>query len=347
VAVRRFKRDGQWRWQARVMVDGRRLSLTRDTRKAARDAEAELRQQLRESLIVEQVERTRPATLREAFALYLLQLEARGKGAETVTRAEQVVAVLQTVLPEPLDQPVTAFGEAEVLAFRGARERRGINPATINRDLRVLRALLRRAVPGFRFPEGAFYPEDETRVRFLSPADEPRLFAAMPSPFRQIARLAALTLMRLSEIRLLRRDDVHLNQGVVLLPRAKTGARPVVLNQEAQAILREQLARHGSAWVFPNPDDRPWSRIHISSVFRDASRAVGLRDFRFHDLRHHGATMALNAGFTAPIVMALGGWKSERMMRRYAAVTDETLRRAAEAVAGNGHDIVWSGSVRP
>jgi hypothetical protein len=33
--------------------------------------------------------------------------------------------------------------------------------------------------------------------------------------------------------------------------------------------------------------------------------------------------------------MALGGWKTERMMRRYAAVTDETLRRAAEAVAGN------------
>jgi hypothetical protein len=44
--------------------------------------------------------------------------------------------------------------------------------------------------------------------------------------------------------------------------------------------------------------------------------------------------MALNAGFTAPIVMALGGWKTERMMRRYAAVTDQTLRRAAEAVSG-------------
>ena len=211
----------------------------------------------------------------------------------------------------------------------------------------MLRALLRKAVPGFRFPEGAFYPEDETRVRFLSPDDESRLFAALEPPFRQIARLAALTLMRLSEIRLLRRDDVHLGQGVVLLPRAKTGARPVVLNQEAQAILREQLASHDSAWVFPNQDGRPYGRMYVSSVFRDASRAVGLRDFRFHDLRHHGATMALNAGFTAPIVMALGGWKSERMMRRYAAVTDETLRRAAEAVAGNGHGMVWSGSVRP
>jgi hypothetical protein len=45
--------------------------------------------------------------------------------------------------------------------------------------------------------------------------------------------------------------------------------------------------------------------------------------------------MALNAGFTAPIVQALGGWKSEKMMRRYAAVTDQILQRAAKAVTGN------------
>lgn len=51
--------------------------------------------------------------------------------------------------------------------------------------------------------------------------------------------------------------------------------------------------------------------------------------------------MALNRGFTAPIVMALGGWKTERMMRRYAAVTDQTLRAAAEAVSGSE---TWSRS---
>jgi len=45
--------------------------------------------------------------------------------------------------------------------------------------------------------------------------------------------------------------------------------------------------------------------------------------------------MALNAGYSAPIVQALGGWKREKMMRRYAAVTDQTLPRPAEAVAGN------------
>ena len=62
--------------------------------------------------------------------------------------------------------------------------------------------------------------------------------------------------------------------------------------------------------MFPNPEGRPYSRVPVSRVFRKAARAVGLRDFRFHALCHHGATMALNAGLTGPIVMMLGGWGS-------------------------------------
>jgi len=108
-----------------------------------------------------------------------------------------------------------------------------------------------------------------------------------------------------------------------------------VLSEAAQKILRTQLDRHDSPWAFPNPAGRPYTRMYISRVFRLAARAAGLQDFHFHDLRHHGATVALNAGFPAPIVMTLGGWKTDRMMRRYAAVTDQTLRRAAEAIAGN------------
>jgi integrase len=137
-----------------------------------------------------------------------------------------------------------------------------------------------------------------------------------------------------------------------MLPRAKAGARPVILSAEAQKVLRGQLAANDAAHaaavqsaleegkvppaggvnVFPNQTGRPWSRHYVSAVFRKAARRAGLKDFRYHDLRHHGATMALNKGFTAPIVQALGGWKTERMMRRYAAITDDTLRAAAEAV---------------
>jgi len=44
----------------------------------------------------------------------------------------------------------------------------------------------------------------------------------------------------------------------------------------------------------------------------------------------------VSRGVTAQIVMALGGWKTERMMRRYAAVTNQTLQAATEAVSDPG-----------
>jgi len=58
---------------------------------------------------------------------------------------------------------------------------------------------------------------------------------------------------------------------------------------------------------FSAPHGSPYSRVHVSRVWREAAKAAGLTDFHFHDLRHHGATTTLNAGFTAPAVMALGG----------------------------------------
>jgi integrase len=173
-------------------------------------------------------------------------------------------------------------------------------------------------------------------VRWLRPEEELLVLETMAPPLKEIAKLAALTLMRMTEIRTLRRESVHLEQGVVLLPQAKAGARPVILSEAARKIVQGQLEAHpGADLVFPGPGGRPYSREQIGKVFRRAARAAGLKDFHFHDLRHHGATMALNKGFTAPIVMALGGWKTERMMRRYAAVTDQTLRGAAEAVSGS------------
>lgn len=91
------------------------------------------------------------------------------------------------------------------------------------------------------------------------------MLATLRSPLREIARLAALTLMRLWEIRLLRREDVHLEQGAILLPQAKAGARPIILSSEAQKLLRQQLDGHASEWVFPNPDGRPYGRATSGS----------------------------------------------------------------------------------
>jgi len=351
MSVRRIRNHGKWVWQARVAYQGLRKAAFRATREEARDAESELRRELKAEVVQADEQAQRPATLRQLLEYYAADLEARGKGQETLERAASTTLAIERLCPEMLDKPVSRIGDADVFAFRNARAREGkvireeiagervarhmpAKPSTVNRDLRTLRAALKKARPEYRFPGGAFFREDETRVRWLRPEEELLVIETMASPFREIAKLAALTLMRLSEIRLLQREMVHLEQGVVLLPEAKAGARPVVLSTSAQKVLERQLESHQDQWVFPNADGAPYSRHYVSHVFRRAARGAGLKDFHFHDLRHHGATMALNKGFTAPIVMALGGWKTERMMRRYAAVTDQTLRAAAEAVSG-------------
>lgn len=265
-------------------------------------------------------------------------MHARGKGEGSLERVTYTGRAIEALMPELLARPVTTIGDTEIFAFRNLRARAGTKPSTINRDLRTLRAALKKARPDYRFPGGAFFREDETRVRWLRPEEELLVLEPMPSPFREIAKLAALTLMRMTEIRLLRREDVHLEQGVILLPQAKAGARPVILSEAARKIVQQALQAHAEGLLFPGPQGRPYSREQIGKVFRRAARGAGLKDLHFHDLRHHGATMALNRGFTAPIVMALGGWKTERMMRRYAAVTDATLRAAAEAVSGTELD---------
>jgi integrase len=351
MAVKKIRNHGKWVWLARVAYCGVRRAAFRDSKEAAREAEGELLRALK--VQANQAERAaaRPATLRQLLEYYALDMAARGKGEESVGRVDYTRRSIEALLPEFLEKPVSAIADADLFAYRNLRAREGstvyqvvagkrvkvrvpTKPSTINRDLRTLRAALKKARPDYRFPGGAFFPEDETRVRWLRPDEELLVLEPMPSPFREMAKLAALTLMRQGEIRRLRREDVHLEQGVILLPRAKAGARPVILSESARKLLRAQLEGHDGPLVFARPDGRAWRPEHVGRAFRRAARAAGLKDFRFHDLRHHGATMALNKGFTAPIVMALGGWKTERMMRRYAAVTDQTLRAAAEAVSG-------------
>jgi hypothetical protein len=75
------------------------------------------------------------------------------------------------------------FTDRDLFTFRQARVRAGAKPATINRDMRTLRAMLKGARPDFRFPGAAFFPEDETRVRWLRPEEELLVLEPMPAPF--------------------------------------------------------------------------------------------------------------------------------------------------------------------
>jgi hypothetical protein len=68
MSIRRRKIHGNWRYQARVAVQGRRGSRVCLTRDAARQAEADLLQELKAEATTAAQTDAAPATLRALFA---------------------------------------------------------------------------------------------------------------------------------------------------------------------------------------------------------------------------------------------------------------------------------------
>jgi integrase len=70
--------------------------------------------------------------------------------------------------------------------------------------------------------------------------------------------------------------------------------------------------------------------IDIKSRFDKAKREAGIRDFRFHDLRHTAATRMADGGADAFALAEIFGWSDVRMALRYTHATAESKRRAVE-----------------
>jgi integrase len=67
------------------------------------------------------------------------------------------------------------------------------------------------------------------------------------------------------------------------------------------------------------------------TAFRGACRRAGITDFTPHDCRHTWATWHYAANRDLIALMRLGGWKSERMVLRYAHVNVSQLAPSINA----------------
>lgn len=66
-----------------------------------------------------------------------------------------------------------------------------------------------------------------------------------------------------------------------------------------------------------------------------AVEEIGLKDFRFHDLRHTAATRMADTGADAFTLAKILGHSSIQMTARYIHATDSAIRRAVENLDSN------------
>lgn len=261
----------------------------------------------------------------------------RAKGKRTVEEDARQLARLRAAFGG--DTPIVEITAQRIAQYdlarsttKSERRTRPVKAATINRELALLRHILRLGEEwGYveRAPRVRLGKEPEGRVRWLEPDEETRLIeACAASGNRHLVAIVTIALesgMRHGEIMGLTWERIDLSRGVFRLERTKSGRRrEVPMRQRVYELLI----------ALPEPrTGRLWPDHNIRSAFERAVAVAQLEDFHFHDLRHHFASWYVMRGGSPYALQTILGHASQAMTRRYAHLSNAHLQAEMEKTA--------------
>lgn len=236
---------------------------------------------------------------------------------------------------------------ADVTRFMTARRAEGREPATVNREVELLRRAFQLGLESRRIRRApAFpgrFPEKNTRQGFFETADLMRLLEHLPEPLAAMARFAFATGWRRGTLLGLRWEWVDRAGGVVGVPDSKNGEpQSVPLDDELTAIIEgrwrsREYPRLGGAigvseYVF-HRGGAPIPTSTFNKQFRKACRKAGVSPGRlFHDLRRTAVRNMVRAGVPETVAMTITGHKTRSMLARYNITTmDDKLDALTKA----------------
>ena len=212
----------------------------------------------------------------------------------------------------------------------------GWSPSTVDRMMRTVRSVLRSCWRRKEIdqPYVPMHGDPEPEPRFLTHAQFRRLCQELPTHLNLAARFAVLSLLRKTSQARLTWNRVDLDKRHAWIPgeRTKTG-KPfgISLSNEATEVLLEC-----SRWS-PDGDrvfqyeGKPIGNFH-TAAFKKAAKRAGVLPLRWHDLRHTGASWAVQSGVTLQELMVLGNWKTYKSVLIYAHLAPANSATAAQAV---------------
>ena len=138
--------------------------------------------------------------------------------------------------------------------------------------------------------------KDVERERCISPEEAIKLRKTLPSWLKPIVIFASQTGHRLGVIVHLELDEVILSQNRISVPAKKMKSKkPSVkkMTKLARATIETAIAKRTGLtnYVFVDEHGKPYSENRVSVAFGRACDAGGVKDLRFHDLKHDFGTL--------------------------------------------------------
>jgi len=318
-------RSRSGKWQARVQIQGNTpLSKTFinkvDAERWAKQVEVEIQKGSYTNLVL--AERTTFAEIIERYIAEVLPT-MRGGNADLIrlkALARRPIAKLNMVALTP-----------QKIAQHRDERLKEIAPATVIRELSYFSSIITYArkewgininnpvalVARPKNPQG--------RSRILDAAETNALFEALSPTGRRsiwmlpLVKLALETAMRRSELLGLRWEHIDLQRRTLYLQLTKNGtSRTVPLSTHAIQILCD-MPRNLDGRVFPVTHEV------VSQAFNRARKQAGVKDIRFHDLRHMAITRLAEKLPNLIELSAVSGHKSLSMLKRYYHPNPEQL----------------------
>jgi len=353
-----YKRGDVWWFKFRFQGQAIRESAKTNSKTLAREAERVRRRDL-ETAVNRIPKRERMPLFSLAAEQWLATKTPRS--IYTALHYRQYVDSLSDFFGRRLVCDITSDDLARLQCHR---EKEGKSGRTSNAELGVLRQILKRYRLWIGLTEDGsvnFKRERHDVGRSVSRGDEAKLIEAI----RQSRSPALLPLfvmaidtgLRASELRHLRRQDLHLTwadgfieSGSVVVSRSKTEGgtgRMVPLTRRACAVLSLWLPRFPDA----GPDSYAFPQHYVGFTGNkrkpalydldltkpmgewksawNAARAASKLNYRWHDARHTFISrLAENPNVSEQTITALAGHVSKRMLERYSHIRAQAKRDA-------------------
>lgn len=328
-------------WYISYTVNGKKyVKSVGSSKRMAEDALAKVRVDVREGRFFDRVK----DTAWEKAVVSFRQWIVNNCKPKTVLMYENSLRVLTPYFGKYTLNKITP---QMVEAFKAERSAQVTN-SSVNRDLATLKRLFSLAeewgmIEINKIRKVKKLKENPARTRSLTENEANKLIEACGPEWLKLAVLIAVeTGLRKSAIFTLRRSDIDFTKNTIEKKTKGDKKVRIPMTQRLRSALQAHLANQKvtskEGYLFPSPANpsRPL-RIDSDTSFKNACKKAGIKDFRFHDLRHTFATRFYQRTKDWKALQEILGHSDVSVtMRVYTHLQDEHLKEAMKKFEGAG-----------